>query len=82
MEDGSIDLLDRRGRLIALVIAGVIGLAASLGLLLVINSAGVHKNDDAISRITPVLLGMGFFAVISSAAFKIVIAIRKKRAGN
>jgi hypothetical protein len=82
MDDDSFDLLDRRGRLIALIIAAVIGLAVSLGILWAISATGVKQNGDALSRTMPALLGMGIFAVTSNLAFRAVIAIRKRRSAR
>ena len=77
-----IDLLDRRGRLVRLVIAATIGLAISLGLLHLIRGVARKPNEDVISQASPVLLGMAMFAVFSWLAASAITAIQKKRAGK
>ena len=75
--DEPIDLLDRRGRLVRLAISGVIGVAVSIALLWAIRGAARDPNEDAISQISPVLLGMGIFAVTASLANAVLVRLRR-----
>lgn len=73
-----IDLLDRRGRFVRLVIAATIGLAVTLGLLHLIQGFARTPNPDAVSQVSPILLGMAMFAVFSWLANSAINAIRKR----
>jgi hypothetical protein len=77
-----IDLLDRRGRLVRLVLAATIGLAATLGLMRLIGGVARKPNADAISQVSPFLLGSAMFALISYGAFVAISAIQKRRDGK
>lgn len=81
MGDEAIDLLDRRGRLIRLAIAVAIGLAVTLGVLALIDSAGVKKNPDAISQVMPFILGAALFALVTTGALRAINAITRRRRG-
>lgn len=78
-----IDLLDRRGRFVRLVVAATIGLAATLGVLRLIGNFHGEPNPDAMSQTIPFILGVALFAGFSYCAFLAIVAIqKKKRAGN
>jgi hypothetical protein len=77
-----IDLLDRRGRLVRLVVAATIGLAATLGLMHLIGGVARKPNADAISQMSPFLLGSAMFALFSYGASLAINAIRKRRDGK
>ena len=77
-----IDLLDRRGRLVRLVVAATIGLAVTLGLMKLIGGVARKPNADAISQVSPFLLGSAMFALISYGAFVAISAIQKRRDGK
>lgn len=77
-----IDLLDRRARLVRLVVAATIGLAATFGVLQLIGSVARKPNADAISQISPFLLGVAMFAAFSYCAFAAIAAIQKRRGGS
>ena len=78
-----IDLLDRRGRLTRLAIASAIGLAITLVLMKLIVGVAARPNPDAISQVSPILLGIAMFAVISYVASLAITALtKKKRAGT
>jgi ABC-type Na+ efflux pump permease subunit len=74
-----IDLLDRRGRLVRLVVAATIGLAVTLGLLRLIGGVARKPNEDAISQVSPFLLGAAMFALFSYGALFAINAILKRR---
>jgi hypothetical protein len=75
-----IDLLDRRGRLKRLALASAIGLAITLGLLYLISGVARKPNPDAISQVSPILLGMAMFALFSYLASTAITAIQKRNA--
>jgi len=74
-----IDLLDRRGRLVRLVVAATIGLATTLGIMHLIRGVARKPNPDAISQVSPFLLGTALFALISYGAFAAISAIHKRQ---
>lgn len=78
MDDPAIDLRDRRGRLIRLVIASAIGLVMTLVVLSQIESVGVAHNPDPISQASPALLGIAMFVTITSVALGIIDAISRR----
>lgn len=73
-----IDLLDRRGRLVRLVVAATIGLAITLGLMWLISGVARKPNADAISQVSPFLLGTAMFAVISYGVFAGLTRLQKR----
>ena len=78
MEEATIDLLDRRGRLVRLAISAAVGLAVALVLLWAIGGVARKPNEDSISQISPVLLGMGIFAVSASLVNAVLVKFRRR----
>jgi hypothetical protein len=76
--DDVIDLCDRKGRFRRLVAAAVIGGAVTLALLHQIQGVAASPNPDAISQVSPVLLGMGMFVVLSTLALTAINAVRRR----
>ena len=72
------DILDRRGRLVRLAISAAVGLAVTLVLLWLIGGVARKPNEDSISQISPVLLGMGIFAVTASLANAVLVKFRRR----
>lgn len=72
-----IDLCDRRGRLVRLVIAATIGLVVTLGLLHLIRGVAATPNPDAVSQVSPIMLGMAMFVVFSYGLFVVLTAIQR-----
>jgi hypothetical protein len=73
-----IDLLDRRGRLVRLVAAATIGLGITLVIMHLISGVARRPNADAISQVSPFLLGAAMFALISSGVFAGLTALKKR----
>lgn len=76
--DEAIDLRDRRGRLIRLVTACALGLAITLIVMALINSAGVRKGDDPVSAVSPFLLGTGIFLIVTNVSHAAIVRIRRR----
>ena len=79
MSDEAIDLLDRRGRLIRFGIALAIGLAITIAVLVLIDTAGVKQNPDAISQVMPFILGAALLALTTVGALRLVNAVARRR---
>lgn len=73
-----IDLLDRRGRLVRLVVAATIGLGLTLLVMRGIAHVAESPNADAISQVSPILLGVAMFAIFASGAFAALEKLRKR----
>ena len=70
--------MDRRGRLTRLAIASVIGLVITLGLMKLIVGVAARPNPDAISQVSPILLGIAMFVVISYVASVAITKLAKR----
>ncbi len=80
MDEASVDLCDRRGRLRRLLVACTIGGGATAGLLSAINAVSAKPNSDALSQATPALLGIAMFVMTSWLALAVIDKIRQRRA--
>lgn len=82
MDDVVIDLCDRRGRLRRLVAAAAVGAVVSVGLMTLIRGAARTPNPDAISQVSPILLGLAMFVVTSGLAAAAIERLRRRRGGT
>lgn len=73
-----VDILDRRGRLVRLLVAATVGLALTLLVMRLISGVARAPNADAISQVSPFLLGTALFALISSGVFAGLSALKKR----
>jgi len=72
------DLCDRRGRLARLTIAATIGAVVSIVVLQLIRGVATKPNPDAISQVSPVLLGIAMFVVTSVLVLSAIDGIRRR----
>ena len=79
MDDGTIDLLDHRGRITRLAIAAVIALVVTIVGLGAIQSIARTPNPDPMSKISVVLMGIGMFVATTYAIQAILARVVRRR---
>lgn len=78
MDDASIDLLDRRGRLRRLAIASAIGLLITMVVVQGIASVASVASDDPIGKMSVVVCAVGVFLVATSFAHLVISRIARR----
>lgn len=78
MEDASIDLLDRRGRLRRLAASSAIGLVITVLVVQLIASVATVASDDPIGQSSVVVCAVGVFLVATSFAHLVISRIARR----
>lgn len=73
-----VDLLDRRGRLIRLIIAIAVGAAVTIVVMRAIASVSIEPNRDPVGGSSVALLSIFVFVLSSVAALAAVTAIARR----
>lgn len=78
MDDASIDLLDRRGRLRRLAVATAIGLAITVFVVQLIAGVATVSSDDPIGKMSVIVCAVGVFLVATSFAHLVMARIARR----
>lgn len=79
MDEPPIDLRDRRGRLLRLAAATVIGAVLTVGIALVVGSSAGDTNTDPISRSSQFVTVVAVFLAATLGSHAVITRIARRR---
>jgi hypothetical protein len=77
--DGTVDLLDTRGRFLRLVVAAVIGAVLAYMMFGVVQSVAATPNPDPVSKLSGITLGGGLFLASTAIVHWVLGRVARRR---
>jgi hypothetical protein len=77
--DGTVDLLDTRGRMLRLLVAAVIGAVVSYMVFGVVQSLAVGPNPDPVSQMSQITMRAGLFLAATALVNAVLGRVARRR---
>ena len=77
--DGTVDLLDTRGRMLRLLVAAVIGVVATYMIFGVVQSLAVGPNPDPVSQMSQITMRAGLFLACTAIVNAVLSRVARRR---
>jgi hypothetical protein len=77
--DGTVDLLDTRGRMLRLLVAAVIGGVVSYMIFGVVQSLAVGPNPDPVSQMSQITMRAGLFLASTAIVSAVLSRVARRR---